>query len=83
MLSRCENPADKDWLNYGGRGITVCGAWHDPAAFTAWINENLGPRPAGMTLDRQDNNGNYVPGNMRWATILQQNRNKRTVRQRR
>jgi len=81
ILRRCENPADKDWPNYGGRGITVYGAWHDPAAFAAWIDENLGPRPAGMTLDRRDNNGNYVPGNMRWATILQQNRNKRTVRQ--
>jgi hypothetical protein len=82
ILSRCENPADKDWPNYGGRGITVCDAWHDVTAFAAWIDENLGPRPAGMTLDREDNNGNYVPGNMRWATILQQNRNKRTVRQR-
>lgn len=77
MLSRCENPADKDWLNYGGRGISLCGAWRDVAAYVAWIEANLGQRPDGMTVDRINNDGNYEPGNLRWATAAEQTRNRR------
>lgn len=77
MLSRCENPADKDWPNYGGRGISLCEAWHDVAVYVAWIETNLGSRPAGMTVDRINNDGNYEPGNVRWATVAEQNRNRR------
>jgi hypothetical protein len=77
MLQRCENPASKDWHNYGGRGIGVCDAWHDVTAFISWMEENLGPRPEGMSIDRINNNGNYEPGNVRWATRSQQVRNSR------
>lgn len=77
ILQRCENPDRPAYARYGARGIRVCPEWHDLAVFVAWIEANLGPRPAGMTLDRADNDGNYEPGNVRWATRSQQERNKR------
>jgi hypothetical protein len=81
MMDRCHNPAAADYRNYGGRGIAVCPEWRDFPAFAAWIDANLGPCPQGMTLDRwPDNDGNYEPGNVRWATSTQQGRNKRTVK---
>jgi len=78
ILKRCQNPANKDYPNYGGRGITVCAEWRDVAAFITWIEANLGPRPAGMSLDRVNPDGNYEPGNVRWATALQQRHNRRS-----
>jgi hypothetical protein len=72
MIARCENPKRKGYPYYGGRGITVCERWHDPAAFIADIERDLGPRPPGLTLDRIDNDGNYQPGNVRWATWSEQ-----------
>lgn len=80
MLRRCEDRADKSWPDYGGRGISVCAAWHDPADFIAWVDEHLGPRPDGMSFDRINNDGNYEPGNVRWATALQQRHNRRPLR---
>lgn len=80
MLRRCEDQANKSWPDYGGRGISVCAAWHDLANFIAWVDEHLGPRPAGMSFDRIDNDGNYEPGNVRWATPLQQRHNRRPLR---
>ena len=77
MLARCENPAAHNYRWYGARGIKVCPQWHDVATFIIWIEANLGPRPDGMTLDRIDSDGNYEPGNVRWATPAEQNRNKR------
>lgn len=73
MLDRCENPDHHAYARYGGRGITICTRWHDFASFRDDIESLIGPRPAGKTLDRYpDNNGNYTPGNVRWATWQEQ-----------
>lgn len=74
MLTRCTNPNHMCFANYGGRGITVCERWRTFANFYA----DMGPRPSvGHSIDRIDSDGNYEPGNCRWATRLEQNRNKR------
>jgi len=80
MHRRCENPAVKDYPRYGGRGIKVCDEWADVAVFIAWIEANIGPRPHGKSLDRRDNNGNYEPGNVRWATPAEQVANRHPAR---
>lgn len=74
MNSRCHNPKARGYEFWGGRGISVCDEWRD--SFSAF-HEYMGDRPEGMSLDRIDNNGNYEPGNVRWATTAEQNRNKR------
>jgi hypothetical protein len=81
MIDRCENPKHHAFKNYGGRGIKVCPEWHDAAAFITWIEANIGPRPEGMTLDRANNSRHYEPGNVRWATLSEQRRNRRSKEQ--
>lgn len=76
MIQRTTNPQNPAWKNYGGRGITVCDRWRDFANFLA----DMGERPAGLTLDRIDNDRGYGPGNCRWATWSQQRRNQRPRR---
>ncbi len=74
MKQRCSNPKLREWPHYGGRGITVCNRWlHSFANFL----EDMGPAPDDLTLDRIDVNGNYEPGNCRWATWLVQKQNRR------
>jgi|SRR3990172_2675898 len=72
--ARCTNSRYKDFKNYGGRGIRFLFAGYE--VFIAC----LGPRPAGLTLDRIDNDGHYEPGNVRWATRLEQRHNRRPSR---
>lgn len=73
MRSRCHNPTDKDFPRYGGAGIGVCASWRE--SFAAF-RDHIGPRPSGTTLDRIDGRLGYIPGNVRWATATEQNRNK-------
>lgn len=73
MNARCNRPTAPDYERYGGRGITICARW---GSFEAFL-EDMGERPAGLTLDRKDNGGNYEKSNCRWATAAEQNRNTR------
>lgn len=74
MKHRCSSPNSPSWSRYGGRGIQVCAEWRD--SFEAFF-AHIGPRPSAVhSVDRIDNDGNYEPGNVRWATPAQQHANK-------
>jgi hypothetical protein len=73
MMRRCYNPHDPKHVHYGGRGIVVAAEWHNFERFYA----DVGDPPEGRTMDRIDNDGHYGPGNFRWATVSEQNFNRR------
>ncbi len=71
--NRCNNPNNKDYASYGGRGIKMCDRWNDFTNFLA----DMGEKPDGKSLDRVNNDGDYEPDNCRWATQSEQNSNQR------
>lgn len=76
MMDRCNKPDHPSYTRYGARGITVCERWHDVECFIA----DMGLPPAGMSLDRIDNDDGYHRDNCRWATRTQQANNRGLTR---
>lgn len=84
MVRRCNFPSSHCWDNYGGRGIEVCQLWMAGdgkiTGFECFVRD-VGPRPSDLhSIDRINNDGNYEPGNVRWATSKEQNNNRRPRR---
>jgi hypothetical protein len=77
MKVRCLTPSNKDYPNYGAKGITVCQEWID--SFECFLKD-MGNKPHGASLDRIDNTKGYYKGNCRWATRSEQQRNKSNSR---
>ncbi|MCK5604208.1 hypothetical protein KAR91_20135 [Candidatus Pacearchaeota archaeon] len=77
MRARCNNPKAINFKYYGGRGITICDRWRN--SFKDFLAD-MGERPAGMTIDRRDPDGNYEPSNCRWSTQSIQSKNRSRVK---
>lgn len=78
MIQRCTNPSVKNYHRYGGRGIKVCARWLN--SFQAFL-EDMGEKPTSKhSIERKNNNGNYEPGNCKWATQKEQSNNQCTNR---
>lgn len=73
MMSRCYDETSLSYPRYGGAGVIVCSRWHSYASF----KDDMSPRPVGTQLDRRDNSLGYEPGNCRWVTPTEQQRNRK------
>jgi hypothetical protein len=80
MMTRCFSADHATYRHYGARGITVCEEWQDPWNFYCYLDEVLGSCPSGHSLDRIDTYGDYEPGNVRWASRIEQAANRRPRR---
>lgn len=81
MLSRCFNPNMTEYKHWGGRGITVCDEWrNDFKAFYDYVSKLQHFGEKGYSLDRINNDGNYEPNNVRWATAKEQSNNQQRQR---
>lgn len=75
IRKRCNNPKSPNYKNYGAKGVTICAEWDDFSLFYEYV----GDRPSkGHSIDRIDNSKGYEPGNVRWATRIEQNNNQTT-----
>lgn len=77
MIARCRRPKDKSYKNYGGRGISVCSEWMYYETFYQWAISN--GYASGLSIEREDVNGNYEPNNCSWIPLAQQSENRRNV----
>ena len=78
--NRCHNKNNLDYPRYGGRGIEMLSEWREDFwAFAAYVDSNLGEK-GELTLDRIDNERGYIPGNIRWASMAEQSRNRRSTK---
>lgn len=78
MLDRCRNPNNDNYKHYGGAGVTVCEEWRKYKQFEAWALAN--GYEDNLTIDRENVYGNYEPSNCRWATVKDQQNNRRNSR---
>jgi hypothetical protein len=77
-IARCHRESHPKYEDYGGRGIVVCERWRGPGGFANFLAD-MGERPENLTLDREDVNGNYEPGNCRWSSLIVQRWNRRDM----
>lgn len=77
LKRRCLDPSHHAYSRYGGAGIGLYSQWEDFVEFAKYVDSELGPRPAGMSLDRIENSLGYQPGNIRWSDNLTQSNNRK------